>query len=108
MKPSAGLLKYLWRPAALAYFFAGTRQGVMRSPPVTVLSTFDDGENLDVPGHPQVVHVPGHTAGSCALFLPDRGVLAAGDALCTHNVLTGRRGAPNCSPTCSSKTRNRR
>jgi len=39
------------------------------------VSTFADGDKLDVPGHPQVVHAPGHTDGSAALFLEDRSVL---------------------------------
>jgi glyoxylase-like metal-dependent hydrolase (beta-lactamase superfamily II) len=35
--------------------------------PVHEVSTFEDGEVLDVPGKPQVIHAPGRTEGSCAL-----------------------------------------
>ena len=35
---------------------------------------------------------PGHSPGHVAFHLPDRGVLIAGDALCTYNPLTGKRG----------------
>jgi len=47
---------------------------------------------LDVPGSPRVVHAPGHTGGSAAILLEDRGVLFTGDVLCTHNAYTGRVG----------------
>jgi glyoxylase-like metal-dependent hydrolase (beta-lactamase superfamily II) len=48
---------------------------------------------LDIPGHPVVaVHTPGHTSGHCALHLPDRGVLLAGDALMTEHALVSTPG----------------
>lgn len=91
-RPSAGAISQLWRPQAFAYTVAGLREGVLRPPPVAELSSLDDGEVVDVPGRPRVVHVPGHTAGSCALLLSERRVLFAGDALCTDDPLVGRRG----------------
>ncbi|HZU06419.1 MAG TPA: MBL fold metallo-hydrolase [Chloroflexota bacterium] len=47
-----------------------------------------------VPGRPdlRVVHLPGHTPGSIALYLPARGVVLAGDALERRG---GRLGPPN-------------
>jgi glyoxylase-like metal-dependent hydrolase (beta-lactamase superfamily II) len=39
-----------------------------------------------------VLPTPGHSPGHVAFHLPDRGVLIAGDALFTYNVLTGGRG----------------
>lgn len=68
------------------------RHGLLRPAAITVLDEFDDGAVLPVPGAPRVVHVPGHTAGSCALLLEARGVLFTGDALVTHDVYSGRRG----------------
>jgi glyoxylase-like metal-dependent hydrolase (beta-lactamase superfamily II) len=47
---------------------------------------------LDVPGRPLVIHTPGHSHGHVVFVLADRGVLFAGDALCTWNPLTGRPG----------------
>ena len=44
------------------------------------------------PDLPRVVHAPGHTAGSCALFLEDRSLLFSGDALVTLDVVRGPRG----------------
>jgi len=56
------------------------------------VSTFGDGETLQLPGSPRVVHAPGHTSGSAALLLEGRRVLLTGDVLATHNPLTGRDG----------------
>jgi glyoxylase-like metal-dependent hydrolase (beta-lactamase superfamily II) len=57
------------------------------------LTTYTDGEVLDdVPGRPRAIHTPGHTDGSCALHLPDRRVLFAGDALVTRDPYTGATG----------------
>lgn len=47
---------------------------------------------LPVPGAPQVIHTPGHTAGHCGLFLRERNILFTGDALVTLDPYTGRRG----------------
>src|SRR5207302_185062 len=56
----------------------------------------EDGETLDIPGRPTVVHTPGHTPGASALLLGDRGVLFTGDGLVTMNPLTGRLGPQIC------------
>ena len=50
-----------------------------------------NGDVLDVPGRPRVLHTPGHTVGHCALLLEDRGVLFVGYSICTWNPLTGSR-----------------
>jgi glyoxylase-like metal-dependent hydrolase (beta-lactamase superfamily II) len=51
----------------------------------------DDGA-LPVPGGPLVVGTPGHTLGHCALHLPDRDTVLAGDAIVTLDPYTARRG----------------
>jgi len=51
-----------------------------------------DGNVLDVPGRPKVIHTPGHTPGHVAFLFEDSGALFAGDAVCTWNPLTGKRG----------------
>jgi glyoxylase-like metal-dependent hydrolase (beta-lactamase superfamily II) len=60
--------------------------------PIQEVSTFADGETLDVPGRPRAVHAPGHTPGCAALLLESRHVLLTGDTLVTRNPLTGRLG----------------
>lgn len=87
-KTTAYLLRAaFWRTALVL----GMR-GATKIIPVQEVSGFGDGEVLDVPGSPRVVHAPGHTGGSAAILLEDRGVLFTGDVLCTHNAYTGRVG----------------
>jgi glyoxylase-like metal-dependent hydrolase (beta-lactamase superfamily II) len=84
--------RFLWRPWYAFYMLSYLAKGITRTPPVAELDKLADGEILDVPGSPRVVHAPGHTAGSCALFLEDRSLLFSGDALVTLDVVRGPRG----------------
>jgi glyoxylase-like metal-dependent hydrolase (beta-lactamase superfamily II) len=86
------LARFLWRPWYVFYLGSYVAKGVIRTPPVAKLDELADGEVLDVPGSPRVVHAPGHTPGSCALFLEDRSLLFSGDALVTLDVVKGPRG----------------
>jgi glyoxylase-like metal-dependent hydrolase (beta-lactamase superfamily II) len=87
-KTSAYLLHAaFWRTALVL----GIR-GATKIIPIREVSGFSDGEVLDVPGSPRVVHAPGHTDGSAAILLEDRSILFTGDVLCTHNAYTGRTG----------------
>jgi glyoxylase-like metal-dependent hydrolase (beta-lactamase superfamily II) len=51
-----------------------------------------DAGALDVPGSPRVVFTPGHTLGHCALHLPERDVVIAGDAVVMLDPYTAKRG----------------
>jgi glyoxylase-like metal-dependent hydrolase (beta-lactamase superfamily II) len=51
------------------------------------VSTFGDGDRLDLPGGPVVVHTPGHTEGHVMFHVPDRGLLFAGDGPATMDLL---------------------
>lgn len=68
------------------------RTGALLTKPVREVSTFEDGETLDLPGRPRVVYTPGHTFGHCSFHLPDRDVVIAGDALLTLDPYTGATG----------------
>ena len=98
--PTPAQLLTLWRPALLSFTAEMVRGGLLPNfPPVPELSELIDGEALDVPGHPRVVHVPGHTRGSCALHVADAGVVFTGDALITYNPampVRRRRGPQLC------------
>jgi glyoxylase-like metal-dependent hydrolase (beta-lactamase superfamily II) len=87
----AKLARELWRPALWRFFGHMARRGGANPRGVEANGTFGDGEVLDVPGRPRVLHTPGHTMGHCALLLGDRGVLFVGDSICTWNPLTGTR-----------------
>jgi glyoxylase-like metal-dependent hydrolase (beta-lactamase superfamily II) len=75
----------------LGFMLFALRNG-LRSPPILEVSTFGDGATLDVPGTPRVIHVPGHTAGSAALYFRERDAICVGDAFVTRNVITGGTG----------------
>lgn len=83
--------------AALRFIRFALSKGMLRAIPIAEVATFGDGATLDVPGAPRVIHVPGHSEGSAALYLPTRGALFVGDALATLNVLSGRTG-PQIAP----------
>jgi glyoxylase-like metal-dependent hydrolase (beta-lactamase superfamily II) len=87
-----GVARFLWRPWYALYMLRYLAKGITRTPPIAELDKLADGEVLDVPGSPRVVHAPGHTAGSCALFLEDRSLLFSGDALVTLDVPRGPHG----------------
>jgi glyoxylase-like metal-dependent hydrolase (beta-lactamase superfamily II) len=96
-KNQAGTTKYLLRPEAYRTLFGLMRRKGLKVVPIHEVSTFVDGETLDVPGRPRVVHAPGHTDGSCAILLGGRRALVTGDVLATRNPLTGRTG-PQIAP----------
>ena len=83
----------------LLWYFA--RHGALSTPVVAEASAFADGQVLDVPGHPRIVHTPGHTPGSAAILFDDRGVLCSGDAIVTLNSVTGATG-PRLAPAAFS------
>jgi glyoxylase-like metal-dependent hydrolase (beta-lactamase superfamily II) len=87
----AKLARELWRPALWRFFGHMARRGGAHPQGVEADATFADGDVLDVPGRPRVLHTPGHTVGHCALLFADRGVLLVGDSMCTWNPLTGSR-----------------
>jgi glyoxylase-like metal-dependent hydrolase (beta-lactamase superfamily II) len=76
----------------LGFLWYSTRHGGLRIPPVQEVVTFTDGDVLDLPGSPRIIHVPGHTPGSVAVHVPVVDALFVGDAMTTGNVLTGQQG----------------
>lgn len=87
-------IPYLLRPWYAAYMARLLAKGITRVPAIAELNALSDGDILDVPGSPRVIHAPGHTAGSCALYLEDHSLIFTGDALVTADVTRGRRTGP--------------
>jgi glyoxylase-like metal-dependent hydrolase (beta-lactamase superfamily II) len=96
--PTLGLLSAMVRPFFARYAVHIARSGGLRVPPVAHISTFADGECLDVPGAPRVIHTPGHTPGECVLHLADRDVVFTGDAIVTLDTATGYVGPSLLTP----------
>jgi glyoxylase-like metal-dependent hydrolase (beta-lactamase superfamily II) len=81
------------QPKALPIVASFLRHRAFWPAPIGAVTRFDDdaGE-LPVPGRPRVLPTPGHTLGHCALHLPDRYAVLAGDAFVTLDPYTGRTG----------------
>jgi len=79
------------QPRALPYVLGFARTRAWFPTPVGAVTRYAGG-SLPVPGSPRVVLTPGHTLGHCALHLPDRDVVIAGDAVVTLDPYTGRTG----------------
>jgi glyoxylase-like metal-dependent hydrolase (beta-lactamase superfamily II) len=90
-KPNSGWGPVKVRPLA-GFLWYSARHGGLRIRPATELQTFGDGEVLDVPGAPRIIHTPGHTPGSVAVHVPGVDALFLGDTMTTRNVLTGVTG----------------
>jgi glyoxylase-like metal-dependent hydrolase (beta-lactamase superfamily II) len=85
------LLRRAWRPSVLVWVLDILRLDATRVERVPGVGSLPDGP-LDAPGRPVAVHTPGHTSGHCALHLPERGVVVAGDALTTAHALLRETG----------------
>jgi glyoxylase-like metal-dependent hydrolase (beta-lactamase superfamily II) len=66
--------------------------GGLKIPPAGSLRPVADGQVLDVPGSPRIIHTPGHTPGSITVHVPSVDALFLGDTFTTRNVLTGVTG----------------
>jgi glyoxylase-like metal-dependent hydrolase (beta-lactamase superfamily II) len=93
-KTEGSVVKYLRYPFAYKMIGHLARNGLSIDK-VAEVTTYADGERLDVPGSPLAIHTPGHSHGHCVLQFEN--VLFAGDALCTLNALTGALG-PQLAP----------
>lgn len=87
-----GAARQMIRPACVRYLMSSLRAGARQIPPITELATFADGERLDVPGHPRIIHAPGHTPGECIVHVEERDVVFTGDAIVTLDPTTGKVG----------------
>ena len=83
---------YMWRPRTLRILGRMGAAGALWAPAISEVDLFHDDEVLPVPGRPHVIATPGHTYGHASLYLPDRDVLIAGDAVVTLDPYTGSRG----------------
>lgn len=93
-----GVVAALVRPFFFRYLVHIVRAGGLKIESIADVATFADGERLDVPGAPRVVHAPGHTPGTCALHIEARNVLFSGDALVTLDTATGHVGPSLLTP----------
>jgi len=84
--------RYLSRGTFWSTALSLGKRGATKLVPIKEVSSFRDGEVIEVPGSPRALHTPGHTPGSAAIVVESRSALMTGDALCTWNAYTGRVG----------------
>lgn len=78
--------------AMLGFLAYSLRKGGAKTTWLTEVIELHGGETLDLPGSPQIIAMPGHSAGSVAVFVPSVDAVFVGDALTTRHVLTGQKG----------------
>jgi glyoxylase-like metal-dependent hydrolase (beta-lactamase superfamily II) len=81
------------RIAAMAGFAVyAMRKGGFRVTPLGEAQPVSDGDELDLPGRPRIVGMPGHSPGSIAVVVPSVRAVFVGDGLTTRSVTTGIAG----------------
>ena len=86
------LLYYVTQPRAPPTVAGFARTRAFFPPPVQEVQRYGSEGTLPVPGSPRIVFTPGHTLGHCALHLPERDTVIAGDALVMLDPYTARKG----------------
>ena len=89
-KPPLGFFFFMWRPAYARFMRAMMQAGLTEAEPIAEATIFDDGDVLDVPGHPEVIYTPGHREEHCSFWLPESRILFSGDALITMDIMSGK------------------
>jgi glyoxylase-like metal-dependent hydrolase (beta-lactamase superfamily II) len=74
----------------LAAHFA--RNGSFGGEKLEPSAELSDGQTLELPGRPRVIHTPGHTEGHVVFHFPEHGAIFAGDSFCTWHAVSGERG----------------
>ena len=80
------------QPRALPIVASFVRTRAFWPSPIARVNRYGDEGTLPVPGSPRIVFTPGHTLGHCALHLPDRDAVIAGDALVMLDPYTAKPG----------------
>jgi|SRR5438270_9573948 len=88
------VLRYAHFPGTWVFLAHCVAQGATRPRHMPKSVPLHDGDVLDVPGRPKVVHAPGHTKGSVVVEFAEHGVVFVGDLLCTLSMATGRAASP--------------
>jgi glyoxylase-like metal-dependent hydrolase (beta-lactamase superfamily II) len=79
-------------PTGLPVLTRMAKAGALKVRGLRDTARLPDTGTLPVPGAPEIIYSPGHTAGHCGLFLRDRNILFTGDALVTLDPYTRRKG----------------
>jgi glyoxylase-like metal-dependent hydrolase (beta-lactamase superfamily II) len=89
--PPEGFYREAWRPSMIRYLAHTVAFGGASYRAVTDTAPLTNGP-LDLPGRPQIIETPGHTAGHCSVLLPNLGLLLTGDAMVNFDYASGKVG----------------
>jgi glyoxylase-like metal-dependent hydrolase (beta-lactamase superfamily II) len=89
-KPPIRTFLLFWRPAFARFMRALMQDGMGDEEPLTEANTFTEGQVLDVPSRPEVIHTPGHRKEHCSFWMEDSRILFGGDALLTFDIMSGK------------------
>jgi glyoxylase-like metal-dependent hydrolase (beta-lactamase superfamily II) len=103
-KTDDSLVLTMLRPGAWTLMAHFARNGALRQPKIERTADLSDGQTLDLPGRPQVIHTPGHTEGHVVFHFPQHGALFVGDTICTWHPISGRRGPQLMAFNVSNRT----
>ena len=92
LRAPRGRPRDLAKPGMVTFVAHALRNQGMKYVHLQEVTTYTDGETLDVPGGLRVVHTPGHSPGHCALLMEERGVLFSADGLVTLTPWSGETG----------------
>lgn len=90
-KPPSRFGRMRLRPT-LGFFAYALRKRAVPTEYLTAVNEVSDTDELDLPGSPRIIGLPGHSPGSIAVHVPLADALFVGDALTTRHVLTGEVG----------------
>lgn len=91
-KREGKILPHLFAPRVWGFLGHMVRNGALKPPKIADPTPMADGDELELPGRPRIVHTPGHSPGHCAIYLEGPKVLFTGDLICTWHPLTGQVG----------------
>lgn len=91
-KTEDSVLTLLYRPSIYPLLVHFARNDGLKAPKIEQTVPLAEVETLEVPGHPRVIHAPGHTMGHVVFHFPTQSALFVGDTIVTWNPATNKRG----------------
>ena len=92
------VLLRVWRPRVLKWMIHALRAGSLKAEPVMSAKAWTAAQLAALPGRPEAISVPGHTAGNVVLVLPGAAAIATGDSLITGHPLSAFTGPQMLDP----------
>lgn len=92
------VLLRVWRPRVLKWMVHAISAGALKAEAATAAQAWTAEQLKALPGSPEAILVPGHTAGNVALVLPGVGAVATGDSLIGGHPLSAFSGPQMLDP----------